>query len=119
VDPAEVERINQIPNLSDRLWELESVLVSLGVIRNRTRTHNLIDLAEIYDVEIQDRCLFALMHVRQYAPPVIQTPIHQTRVTEVMLAEALDVDGENGQGVLESHYLVEDLMIEAGLITPA
>jgi hypothetical protein len=58
------------------------------------------------------------MHVRQYAPPTIQSLIQQTRVTEEMLVEALDVDGENGQGELETHYLVEDLMIEAGLMTP-
>jgi hypothetical protein len=118
VDPAEVERINRIPDFSDRLWELESVLISLGVIPRGLRTHNLVCFPELFDDELEDRCLFALMHVRQYAPPVVHVPVYQTNVVPEMLNNVLNLDNAFERTIRQIHNDVEILMVAAGLITP-
>jgi len=119
VDPAEVERINQIPDFSERLWEFESVLISLGVIPRAVRTHNLIDVTELFEEEMEDRCLFALMHVSQYAPPIVHRPVYQTNVVPEMLNNVLNLDNAFERTIRQIHNDVEILMIAAGLIVPA
>lgn len=118
VDPAAVEWINQIPDLSERLWEFESVLISLGVIPRGVRTHTMVNVTEFSEEEMEDRCLFALMHVSQYAPPVVHVPVYQTNVVPEMLHNVLNLDNAFERTIRQILNDVEILMVAAGMITP-